>query len=76
MKYLEQYDRDPATAAFLSYMERARYRVWRSQVETFKTLVGARSVLCHVGEDAWAQHYAANDDSVSSVVEELEKVAD
>lgn len=49
-----------------------RYREWRGRVEEFKTAAGARPVLINVPEEVWLGRFAANDDAISAVVEQLE----
>lgn len=53
---------------------RARYCAWRRQVELFITSQGVRAELDHVSDDRWEQHFAANADALTAVVDELEQV--
>lgn len=66
--------RQPNTAAFVVQMQHARYRAWRRQVETFKTVTVGRAMLEHVPEDVWAERFAANEDAYSAVVDELARI--
>lgn len=60
----------------LFHSNSARFRHWRTKLETFKALHGVRPMLEHVSEATWRAHYAANEDAFSAVVRELEKFGD
>lgn len=64
------------TARFVAHIGQERYRVWREQVERFKSVQGVRAVLVHVPDSQWVARFAANDDAYSAVVEELHEHAD
>lgn len=56
------------------HVARARYRAWREQVERFMVSQGMRAELEHVSDDQWEQHFAANADAYTAVVDELNQV--
>lgn len=58
----------------LFHSNAARYRHWRTKLETFKAVQGVAPLLVHVTEADWRRHYAANEDAFSAVQTELARI--
>lgn len=65
---------ETVTPEFVARMRRARYVAWRANVEQFAVSVGLRPLLAHLGDDVWEEYFAANEDAVGAVVEELQRI--
>lgn len=65
---------EAVTPEFVARMQRERFRAWRGNVEQFLVAAGVRPLLAHVGDEVWAQYFAANEDAIGAVVGELQRI--
>lgn len=65
---------ETVTPEFVARMRRERYCAWRSRVEQFAVAVGLRPLLAHLDDDVWEEYFAANEDAIGAVVEELQRI--
>jgi hypothetical protein len=65
---------EAVTPEFVARMQRERFRAWRGNVEQFLVAVGARPLLAHLPDRVWHRYFAANEDAIGAVVEELQRI--